>query len=314
MDSVLIIKIFQRVQVPPCCDRDLKQLPRSHTLFRRSTLFDIQVRRCRSVMGFRGCLETQHIQIHFTQRKVQSISMNTWDSDHAFTQRYVLMPANTTHVIFFGTMNKDDFVYILCSSLFFAFNPNPAWINDLLHRPLPGFAVTVAGSWQATSSLKHGTHGPSLQCLHDVLQILWPKVNIAVERQVVAAWDLTHAVSLSNEIAVLRMECLEGEDTFNKHLRVDCPNQDQFISRQFMIMPHVFICIYIYILHMMKEMRRSILRVSGSWWRKFSPRSKRHFQDPCCLAGWRRQSCSPYLYSAFHRPFHHPRILQGSEG
>ena len=42
------------------------------------------------------------------------------------------------------------------------------------------------------------------------------------------------------------MECLEGEDTFNKHLRVDCPNQDQFISRQFMIMPHVFICIYIY--------------------------------------------------------------------
>lgn len=34
---------------------------------------------------------------------------------------------------------------------------------------------------QATSSLKH-SHGPSLQCLHDVLQILWPKVNIAVER------------------------------------------------------------------------------------------------------------------------------------
>lgn len=52
MDSVLIIGIFRRVQVPPCCDRDLKQLPRSHTLFRRSTLFDIQVRRCRSVMGF----------------------------------------------------------------------------------------------------------------------------------------------------------------------------------------------------------------------------------------------------------------------
>ena len=104
----------------------------------------------------------------------------------------------------------------------------------------------MAGSWQATSSLKH-SHGPSLQCLHDVLQILWPKVNIAVERQVVAAGGLTHAVSLSNEIPVLRMECLEGEDTFNKHLRVDCPNQDKFISRQFMIMPHVFICIYIYI-------------------------------------------------------------------
>lgn len=26
------------------------------------------------------------------------------------------------------------------------------------------------------------SHGPSLQCLHDVLQILWPKVNVAVER------------------------------------------------------------------------------------------------------------------------------------
>jgi len=72
-----------------------------------------------------SCLETQHI--HFTQTKVQSISMNTWDSDHAFTQRYVHMPAHITHVKI-GTMNKDDFAYILCSSLLLAFNPNPAWI------------------------------------------------------------------------------------------------------------------------------------------------------------------------------------------
>lgn len=79
----------------PCCDRDLKQLPRSHTLFRRSTLFDIQATDVVLWWVF-SCLETQHI--HFTQTKVQSISMNTWDSDHAFTQRYVHMPAHITHV------------------------------------------------------------------------------------------------------------------------------------------------------------------------------------------------------------------------
>ena len=92
-----------------------------------------------------------------------------------------------------------------------------------------------------------------------------------------------------NEITVIRMEFLEGEDTFNKHLRVDCPNQDKFISRQFMIMPHVFICICIYIYKLYIWWRKwgaPFCRVSGSWWRKFSPRSKRHFQDPCCLAGW----------------------------
>lgn len=86
---------FPEGAVSPCCDRDLKQLPRSHTLFRRSTLFDIQATDV-VLWWVSSCLETQHI--HFTQTKVQSISMNTWDSDHAFTQRYVHMPANTTHV------------------------------------------------------------------------------------------------------------------------------------------------------------------------------------------------------------------------
>ena len=74
-------------------------------------------------------------------------------------------------------------------------------------------------------------------------------------------------------------------------------------------------CVYmhiIYILYMMREMRRSIL--SGFRFMMEEVQSKIQETLPGPLLLGRLESCSPYLYSAFHRPFHHPRILQGSEG
>lgn len=62
----------------------------------------------------------------------------------------------------------------------------------------------------------------------------------------------------------------------------------------------VYMHIYIYKLYIWwRKWGAPFCRVSGSWWRKFSPRSKRHFQDPCCLAGWNLvpRICTPRFIS-----------------
>ena len=91
---------FPEGAVSPCCDSMLvpsvqgleAAASKSHFVSTKYLVRHTGHRVSSFCDGFPCGLETQHI--HFTQRKVQSKSMNTWDSDHAFTQRYV-------HVKFF---------------------------------------------------------------------------------------------------------------------------------------------------------------------------------------------------------------------
>ena len=57
-------------------------------------------------------------------------------------------------------------------------------VNSEQHQPSRDMSSVLMMLDALQAAAVGHSHGPSLQCLHDVLQILWPKVNIAVERQV----------------------------------------------------------------------------------------------------------------------------------